>query len=158
MTTDIRPRFRYVGVTDECVECQRCGKADLKRTVVLAILDADGNAEDVTYYGSNCAARALAELDGRRTTGRSVLALAEMAARKLKRDAEAARAQLAFYGVDGQQPFDRITLAEAANRFAHQHRFATWAREKSGKDWEGMVYDMVTRRTATIHEAEQFGL
>jgi hypothetical protein len=34
--------------------------------VVLAILDTDGNTEDVTYYGSSCAARALGvEGDGR---------------------------------------------------------------------------------------------
>lgn len=158
MTTSQRPAFRYIGVTDECVTCEKCGKADLKRTVVLGILDADGNTENVTYYGSTCAARALAELDGRRTTGRSVLALAEMAARKLQREADSDRALLAFYGVDGPQPFTKATMVEAAERYAHQHRHATWADEKSGKDWRDMVYDMAARRGATIREAERFGL
>ena len=47
------------GITDECVECQRCGRRELKSTVVLAVLDADGNDEAVTYYGSSCARTAL---------------------------------------------------------------------------------------------------
>lgn len=67
MTATTTPaRFRYLGVTDECVECQQCGRTELRSTVVLAILDTDGSTEDVTYYGSSCAARALGvEGDGR---------------------------------------------------------------------------------------------
>lgn len=68
-TTTAAPAFRYIGITDECVECQKCGKPGLKSTVILAILDADGNPEDATYYGSTCAARALGIKGG----GRAVL-------------------------------------------------------------------------------------
>jgi hypothetical protein len=41
------------GVSDEVLECQKCGKPELKRTIVLS----DGESE--LYYGSQCAARAL---------------------------------------------------------------------------------------------------
>ena len=58
-TTWTAGKFRFAGITDECVECQRCGKPDLKSTVVLEVLDADGNGGEFTYFGSTCAARAL---------------------------------------------------------------------------------------------------
>lgn len=41
------------GTSDEVLECQKCGKVELKRTIVLT----DGESE--MYYGSQCAARAL---------------------------------------------------------------------------------------------------
>lgn len=52
-------RVRYYGITDECLECQHCGRSDLKKTVMLYILDADGNAGELTYFGTSCAARTL---------------------------------------------------------------------------------------------------
>jgi hypothetical protein len=52
-------RVKYHGITDECTECQHCGRRGLKKTVMLFVLDADGNAEDLTYFGTACAARAL---------------------------------------------------------------------------------------------------
>lgn len=45
--------LRIKGTSDEVLECQKCGKVELKRTVVLS----DGESE--VYYGSQCAARAL---------------------------------------------------------------------------------------------------
>lgn len=50
---------RYYGMTDECTTCEHCGKSGLKNTVVLEILDDDGNAEGATWYGTTCAAKAL---------------------------------------------------------------------------------------------------
>lgn len=41
------------GVSDEVLECQKCGKPELRRTIVLS----DGESE--MFYGSQCAARAL---------------------------------------------------------------------------------------------------
>jgi hypothetical protein len=90
--TVTHPRFRYIGVTDECIECQKCGKSDLKSTVVLALLDADGNDEEITYYGSTCAARALAE-KGIKVTGggRAILQSAQWATQRLRDQAAEAR-------------------------------------------------------------------
>lgn len=102
------PQFRYIGVTDECVECQKCGKADLKSTVVLAFLDEEGNDEgDVTYYGSTCAARALAAkgvcVKG---GGAAILQAARWRTEHLRHEATEARQQLAKYGL----PEEKVEL------------------------------------------------
>lgn len=52
-------KVRYHGITDECTECQCCGRTNLKKTVMLLVLDADGNDVELTYYGTACAAKAL---------------------------------------------------------------------------------------------------
>jgi len=49
--------YRVRGTTDDVTECQICGKPELKGTVILDILDADGNIEDITYAGTTCAGR-----------------------------------------------------------------------------------------------------
>lgn len=158
MTATLTRKFRYIGVTDECVECEKCGKADLKSTVVLAFLDADGNDEGVTYYGSTCAARALAEIDGKRRTGAAVLQSARWAAEKLGREAADCREVLARYGLDGQQPFPWLAAREAAREFRRIHWNASWAPGTTWQGWQDRVYDMVAHRTAIIHEAKQYGL
>lgn len=63
-TATAAPEFRYIGITDETTVCEECGKPELKATVVLAVLDADGNTEDVVRYGSSCAAKALSIAGG----------------------------------------------------------------------------------------------
>lgn len=63
MTTIERPRqYRVKGTTDDVTECAYCGRQELKGTVVLEVLDADGTPQGVTYFGTGCAATA-----GRRT-------------------------------------------------------------------------------------------
>lgn len=49
--------YRAMGTTDEVTTCEICGKPELKGTVILAILDADGNREATVYAGATCAAR-----------------------------------------------------------------------------------------------------
>lgn len=55
MTVD----YRVKGTTDDQTDCTRpsCGRTNLRKTVILEVLDADGNVEDVVYYGADCAAR-----------------------------------------------------------------------------------------------------
>ncbi|MFD5764014.1 hypothetical protein ACFWIZ_55200 [Streptomyces sp. NPDC127044] len=57
------PKWTIKGIVDDYDECGCCGRRGLNRTVALMPLDADGNedgtAEDVVYYGTSCAARAL---------------------------------------------------------------------------------------------------
>jgi hypothetical protein len=51
--------FRMIGTTDESTECDLCGKVELKVTVMLLPLDADGNADgEITYFGRSCATKA----------------------------------------------------------------------------------------------------
>ena len=54
-------QYRYLGSTDDVLRCDHCGRIDLTHTVVLELLDADGNVEEVVYFGSTCAARSGAE-------------------------------------------------------------------------------------------------
>lgn len=142
-------KFRYIGITDECVECQQCGKADLRSTVILAILDADDNAEDVTYYGSTCAARALSIRGG----GRAVLSSARAAHERTLQAAKDARETLEFYGLPLEGEPSEEAMRQAVDYFYSVHRNARWAASKSHADWREMVLDMVTRRRAQIHEA-----
>ncbi len=44
-----------LGTSDEVLQCECCGKPDLKKTIVLTI----GEDSDPVYYGSTCAAWAL---------------------------------------------------------------------------------------------------
>lgn len=51
--------FAVLGTTDEVTECERCGRTDLKKTVVLDALDAEGNQTgSISHYGTDCGARA----------------------------------------------------------------------------------------------------
>lgn len=52
-------RVEYFGITDEVDTCDHCGKQDLKKAIMLFILDADGNRDELVYYGTTCAAKAL---------------------------------------------------------------------------------------------------
>lgn len=52
-------RVEYFGITDECDTCECCGKTNLKKAVMLFILDEDGNRDELVYYGTTCAAKAL---------------------------------------------------------------------------------------------------
>ena len=44
-----------LGTSDEVLQCECCGKSDLKKTIALQLTE-DG---DAVYYGSDCASRAL---------------------------------------------------------------------------------------------------
>lgn len=57
--TTTRPVFRVLGTTDDVTTCELCGREDLRGTVVLETIDADGNGTgDLVHYGSDCGARA----------------------------------------------------------------------------------------------------
>lgn len=44
--------WRIVGITDECTECEVCGRVELKSTVLIELEDGSQ-----IYAGSSCAAR-----------------------------------------------------------------------------------------------------
>lgn len=68
MTTTQGTSYRVLGSTDDITECDQCGKVDLKGTVILGIMDDDGNIEGEIYAGSTCAAK----MAGMRTTGAKI--------------------------------------------------------------------------------------
>lgn len=104
--------FRVLGTTDDVTECEQCGRDELKSTVILGYIDPHSNdIDDVTYMGSDCAARATG---WKQTTIRSHAAAAD---RKAKRDA------LNAYNTE----CDRI-------RDAFQERYHAWLRATRGTD------------------------
>jgi hypothetical protein len=51
-------KFLVKGTTDSETRCERCGRSDLKKTVCIEHLDAEGNKTgDFHYYGSDCASK-----------------------------------------------------------------------------------------------------
>lgn len=152
-TTAPAPTFRYIGITDECVVCEKCGKTQLKSTVILAILDADGNAENATYYGSTCAARALSVRGG----GRAVLQSARWAHTKTLEAAKDARASLDRYDLPHSGPVSDYDVQYAALLFASKHKHAYWAPTTTPEQWREMVRDLIVTRQRAIADAALIG-
>jgi hypothetical protein len=146
MTATAAPKFRYIGVTDDVTECQHCGKAGLKLTVALALLDLDGNEEDVTYYGSTCAARALSIKGG----SRAVLDAARAAHAQLAQNAKHARQRLAHYRAD-ELPLSQVAIAFRRNNSSPYT-------QKSMEEWVQQAADMIEHWRATVAEAARLGL
>jgi hypothetical protein len=57
-TETARKLYKVLGTTDDVTECEHCGRVDLKGTIRLGALGADGNVEGITYFGAVCGARA----------------------------------------------------------------------------------------------------
>lgn len=72
--------YRVHGTTDDTDTCEVCGKIELRSVVMLMALDADGNADELIYAGTTCAARLLAKR-GTRATATRVRDAATAAAR-----------------------------------------------------------------------------
>lgn len=147
------PKFRYIGITDECVECQQCGKAELRSTVVLAVLDADGNTEDVTYYGSTCAAKAL----GLRGGGRGVLNSARVAHDHTLEVAKQARKTLEFYGLPLTGEPTLRELREPVWKFVEAHKNARWIEDSTVDENRERVREMLARCRKQIADAALIG-
>ena len=157
MTETATPRFRYLGVTDDCVVCEKCRKPNLKSTVVLDILDADGNSEgDPVYYGSTCAARVL-NVTGRGASAR-VLGLARAAHRELVRNAYDGRKMLAAYGLPETGEPTEQEVRVAAIQYAQIHGNARWANTQTGDDWRDIARSMINRKRAALAEAARLNV
>ena len=146
------PAYRYLGVTDDCTECEKCGKIELRSTVVLMPLDADGNPEgEPVYYGSTCAARALAVRGG----GRAVLQRARYGHHETLTAAEDARRMLAIYGLPETGEPSPAVIDRAATVYADIHANAMWAHTVTPDGWTQRALDMLTRKRAAIALAER---
>lgn len=147
--TATTPAYRYLGITDECVECQQCGRTELRSTVVLAILDADGNTEDVTYYGSTCAAKALGIKGG----GQAVLKSARGWHQHTLDVAKSARDRLAYYGLPETGEPDHETLRAAVPIYNRTNRDVCELVARTGIKVPGHVLAMMRRDQAAIADA-----
>lgn len=82
--------FRVGGTTDEITTCELCGKPELKGTVQMVELDADGNDFADHYYGTSCAAKAAGWTQKDvRLAARTADRAKKEAAEKARREAEA---------------------------------------------------------------------
>jgi len=148
-TATTTPAFRYIGITDECIVCEHCGKAGLKSTVVLACLDADGNPEDVTYYGSTCAAKALGIKGG----GAAVLKSARAWHQHTLDLAKSARERLAYYGLPETGEPEHAALRAACGIYNRTNRDVCELVQRTGIKVPGHVLDMMRRDQAAIADA-----
>ena len=97
--------YRVRGTTDDVTTCQICGKPELRGTVILDILDEDGNTEDTTYAGTTCAAK----LTGSKATGAQIRQQAIAADYRRAESVRFARERLGWW-----EPIenDRATIRE----------------------------------------------
>lgn len=130
--------YRLIGTTDDVIDCDRCGKPDLRATVILEFLDRGEPTGEVTYFGSTCAARALAERGVRATP----------AAIRRVEDARWAQTMLDHYGIGADEHLTEQRIAEvlpawrAANRSLDGLRPLDEARR--------MFLDSVTRHQGAV--------
>lgn len=153
MNTVVRTseHYRYLGVTDDCTECEKCGKVELRSTVVLQPLDVDGNPDgDPVYFGSTCAARALSVRGG----GRVVLQRARAGHHDTLVAAKDARRMLAIYGMPETGEPTETEIQAGADAYARIHATATWAYRETGATWRGRALDMLARKRAALAAAE----
>ena len=66
-----------LGVNDDVTTCECCGRAGLKKTVVLDL----GGEDGVVHYGSQCAAKSLRFGAGARMAPAKIIVEADYAAR-----------------------------------------------------------------------------
>lgn len=81
-------RYRAVRSTDDVTSCDLCGREDLKGTVLLALVDEDGDVSGEIYAGVICAARAAGK---KAAEIRREVTAAEAATREARRAHRAAR-------------------------------------------------------------------
>ncbi|MFD8315939.1 hypothetical protein [Kitasatospora purpeofusca] len=107
--------FRIKGSTSDVTECDLCGRVELRGTVVMVDLDADGVEGEVHYFGTSCAAKAAG------WTQRDVKALVKVANDAERERQEAIRrakadAETAEYTAWRLRRFGTVDKWEAAKR------------------------------------------
>lgn len=152
MTTNEAPaRWRYIGTTDESTECEKCGKTELRSTVMIVPLDVDGNDEgDPVYFGSTCAARAL----GVRGGGKAVLAAANGARLQTLMNAHDARRMLRAYGdLPETGPLTEEQRRAGVYAYVRNNRGVQAAIARDGGTVTDRLLEMLARKQAAIADA-----
>jgi hypothetical protein len=107
--------FRVGGFTDEITNCELCGKVELRGTVQMIELDADGNDDTDHYFGTSCAAKAAGWTQKKVKAEVQSIAAKKVAAKRAEED-RVYRVWLAEnYGTE-----DIATAAKMAGIVAHQ--------------------------------------
>jgi hypothetical protein len=118
--------YRVLGTTDEVTTCEACGRPELKGTVVLQPLDADGNDDgEPCYYGSSCGAKLA------KSTTREINAQARKADREAAAAAKAAEEEARRREWEAGRP---------ARIEAHLH-YLRWIADTYGARTEADAYE-----------------
>lgn len=106
--------FRIMGTTDDFLTCDCCGRTDLKRTMIMAVCDAEGcPTGQVMHFGTSCGARhagiSALELEKLAKAADERKASEAAAARQRELDSEADRF-IAFVSTRSAKPshFERL--------------------------------------------------
>lgn len=106
--------YKIKGTTGDVTTCELCGRDELKGTIVLQPLDADGNPDgDPCYFGTSCAAKAT-RWTQRQVTTRVKAAVAEERERQATKREAAWQAESAFLAQWYQEHYDTSDLRAAA--------------------------------------------
>ena len=154
MNATSAPRFRYLGTTDDVVDCQRegCRQVGLSHTVVIMPLDADGNDDgEATYYGSTCAAKVL----GVRGGGRAVLKSASAQREVTYMRACDARRKLELYNLPETGEPETLALAKATKLYEEHN---PGARGFFREELRRYVLDMLAQEQRDIADARALKL
>lgn len=108
---------RLLGTTDECTDCELCGRTDLKRTVVIEF-----PSGDIVRAGSDCASRALGWTESTVRT----------------------RARTADY-IAYQAALDAHERQVRALNDSWEARYRSWLMEHYGSDNDGLQGPLVSR-------------
>lgn len=103
--------YKVLGTTTDVDHCECCGRADLRKTVMMVTLDTDGTPDGETgYYGTSCAARLVG------TTAKKITDQAHAGDKVRAAAEEVARRTLDRYeDVDGLFPMDAVKRYINAN-------------------------------------------
>ncbi|MFM9368085.1 hypothetical protein [Streptomyces sp. Da 82-17] len=109
-STHTTKAFEVRGMTDEITTCELCGREELRGTVQMIELDADGNPDRDLYFGTACAAKAAGwtqrDLKARIKAAETARREAGVREREARRDAENAAFEaylLETYGTSDRQ-------------------------------------------------------
>lgn len=149
--TSAPARWRFLGTTDESVICEKCGKTELRSTVMIVPLDADGNDEgDPAYFGSSCAARALGIKGG----GKAVLAAANGARLTTLMNAHDARRMLRAYGdLPETGPLTEEQRRAGVHAYVRNNRGVQADIAENGGTVTDRLVEMLARKQAAIADA-----
>lgn len=100
--------YRVHGITDDTDTCEFCGKIELRRVVMLAVLDDGEETGELIYAGTTCAARMISGSGARVSVTRV-------------RDAATAADRIAVQAGRFADEFENVTLNQyiAANAVAY---------------------------------------
>lgn len=128
-------KYKYLGTSDERLDCECCGKNDLKRTVAIECQETG----KVWYFGTSCAAKALRTTTKEVNAALAALTKTAKAAEKERVQAEARAARAAQWTAQcARAQAERATReADHARQKAERQAAeeARWARINGTSPW-----------------------